>query len=69
VENNFHDDPVFTGVLVRRILMHGGDESFKNRLGALEKFQNKYNEQHRKDAQEFTKLLDDFKKHISKPSH
>lgn len=69
VENNFHDDPVFTGVLVRRILMHGGDESFKTRLGALEKFQNKYNEQHRKDALDFAKLSDDFKKHIAKASH
>lgn len=69
LKNNFRDDPMFTGVLVRRLLMHGDDKTLKKRLDSLESFQNKYNDQHRKDQAEVKKIAADLKKHVEKPSH
>ena len=67
--HNFYDNPVFTGVMVRRILMHSNDKSFKKCLDALEVFQTKYYKQHRKDQAKLKKVADALKKHAEKASH
>jgi len=68
-ENNFGDDLVWTGVMVRQILMHGEDATLKSRLDTLKSFQTKYNKQHQKDQSELKKLSTDLKKHCKKSSH
>jgi len=68
-ENNFGDNSAFTGVMVKRILMHSEDTGFKKHLDALENFQTKYNEQHCKDQVKVKKIAADLKKHMDKPTH
>jgi septal ring factor EnvC (AmiA/AmiB activator) len=42
--NHFKDDPALTGVLVRRILMQGQDQSVKKKMAKIETLEAKVNE-------------------------
>ena len=54
--NHFKDDPALTGILVRRILMHGGDTTLKTKLGKIDELTRKVDEHHRNFQAELKKL-------------
>ena len=54
--NHFKDDPALTGILVRRILMHGGDTTLKTKLGQIDDLARKVEDHHRGFQAELKKL-------------
>ena len=54
--NHFKDDPALTGILVRRILMHGGDTTLKAKLSKIDDLTRKVDEHHRNFQAELKKL-------------
>ena len=60
--NNFKDDPALTGVLVRRILMQGTDQSVKKKMGKIDALESKYEDLKRKLAVDLAKIKEDLAK-------
>ena len=56
LDNHFKDDPALTGIMVRRILMHGEDTSVKTKLAKIDDIQRKVDENHRHIQGELKKL-------------
>ena len=56
LDNHFKDDPALTGIMVRRILMHGEDTSVKTKLAKIDDIQRKVDENHRTIQGELKKL-------------
>ena len=56
LSNHFKDDPALTGILVRRILMHGGDTTLKTKLSKIDELTRKVDEHHRNFQAELKKL-------------
>ena len=56
LDNHFKDDPALTGIMVRRILMHGEDTTVKNKLAKIDEIQRKMEENHRTVHGEIKKL-------------
>ena len=56
LSNRFKDDPALTGILVRRILLHGGDTTIKTKLAKIDDLSRKVDEHHRNVQTEIKKL-------------
>lgn len=56
ITNHFKDDPALTGIMVRRILMHGEDTTVKTKLAKIDDIQRKVEEHHRYFQNELKKL-------------
>ena len=56
LSNHFKNDPALTGILVRRILMHGGDTTLKSKLGKIDELTRKVDDHHRNFQAELKKL-------------
>lgn len=56
IANHFKDDPALTGIMVRRILMHGEDTTVKTKLAKIDDLQRKVEEHHRHFQSELKKL-------------
>jgi hypothetical protein len=59
--NDFKNDPALTGIMVRRLLMHGGDTSVKDKLTKLDSLLTKVDEHHRLHAAQLKKVQDSLK--------
>jgi hypothetical protein len=56
--NDFKNDPALTGIMVRRLLLHGGDTTVKDKLIKLDSLLAKVDDHHRLHAAQMRNLQD-----------
>jgi uncharacterized protein YneF (UPF0154 family) len=64
--NDFKNDPALTGIMVRRLLLHGGDTTVKDKLAKLDSLFAKVEDNHRLNTAQLKKLQDSLNRKADK---